>query len=119
MNVMTTTWVALCPETEFPEDGKLAKEIGGWNILVLKADDGLYAVIDRCTHQAALLSLGRVRRGAIMCPLHGARFEIATGHCIGGTYADLHRFDLRVIDGQIEVEVPDRPPDLNERPVSC
>lgn len=112
------TWHALCPEAEFPEDGKLAKQLGGWSVLVIKADDGFHAVNDRCTHQAALLSPGRVRRGAIMCPLHGARFEVGTGRCIGGTYADLRRFDLRVTGGVIEVAVPSQEPGPSERPVS-
>lgn len=118
MTVMETTWIALCPEADFPEEGKLARELGGWSVLVLKAEDGFHAVNDRCTHQAALLSPGRVRRGAIMCPLHGARFEVASGRCIGGSYADLRRFDVRLADGVIEVAVPDAPPGPNERPVS-
>lgn len=115
---MDTTWHALCPEADFPEDGKLAKELGGWSVLVLRADDGLHAVNDRCTHQAAMLSGGRVRRGALMCPLHGARFEVATGRCIGGAYADLRRFDLRIVEGTIEVALPSHPPGPNERPVA-
>jgi 3-phenylpropionate/trans-cinnamate dioxygenase ferredoxin subunit len=118
MTVMETAWHALCPEAEFPEDGKLAKQLGGWSVLVVRAEDGFHAMNDRCTHQAALLSPGRVRRGAIMCPLHGARFEVGTGRCIGGTYADLRRFDLRVADGVIEVAVPAEEPGPNERPVS-
>lgn len=118
MTVVETTWKSLCPQAEFPEDGKLAKELGGWSVLVLKADDGFHAVNDRCSHQAARLSPGRVRRGAIMCPLHGARFEVGTGRCIGGAYADLRRFDLRIADGIIEVAVPTAAPGPNERPSS-
>ncbi|KHK89912.1 Rieske (2Fe-2S) protein [Novosphingobium malaysiense] len=112
-----TTWTPLCLEADFPDDGKLAQELSGWSVLVVRADDGFSAVNDRCTHQAALLSPGRVRRGAIMCPLHGARFEVKTGRCLGGAYADLRRFDVRVSDGTIEVAVPDTPPGPNERPV--
>ena len=115
---MDTIWQSLCTEAEFPDDGKLAKELGGWSILVLKADDGFHAVNNRCSHQGALLSLGRVRRGAIMCPLHGARFEVGTGRCIGSTFADLRRFDLRIADSMIEVAVPTASPGPNERPVS-
>lgn len=114
---MGETWHPLVAEADFPEDGKLATRIAGWSVLVARTDDGFSAVNDRCTHQAALLSGGKVRRGAIMCPLHGARFEVATGRCIGGTYADLRRFDVRVVDGTIEVAVPDTPPGPHERPV--
>lgn len=115
---MSETWHALIAETDFPEDGKIASKLGGWYVLVAKTEDGLHAVNDRCTHQAALVSGGRVRRGAIMCPLHGARFELATGRCIGGTYRDLRTFAVRVENGLIEVAVPDAAPGLEELPIA-
>ncbi|MYM00098.1 Rieske 2Fe-2S domain-containing protein [Novosphingobium sp. FGD1] len=111
------TYHPVIAESEFPEEGKVALRLAGWSVLVLRTEEGLRAVNDRCTHQAALLSPGRVRRGAIMCPLHGARFEAATGRCIGGTYADLRTFPLRIEGGMIEVAVPDVPPGPDERPV--
>jgi len=86
-------------------------------VLVARTEDGLHAVNDRCTHQAALLSTGRIRRGAVMCALHGARFELATGRCLGAAYRDLRQFALRVRDGMIEVSVPDQPPTMDELPV--
>lgn len=114
---MSESWHQLIAESEFPETGKLAAKAGDWHVLVAKTDKGLFAVNDRCTHQAALLSGGRIRRGAIMCPLHGARFEVETGRCIGGAYRDLRNFEVRVTDGTIEVRVPDEPPGMDERPV--
>ena len=114
---MSESWHKLIAENEFPEEGKLATKIAGWHVLVAKTDDGLHAVNDRCTHQAALLSGGRIRRGAIMCPLHGARFELETGRCIGGTYRDLRTFELRVEGGEIEICIPDEAPRIDEPPV--
>jgi nitrite reductase/ring-hydroxylating ferredoxin subunit len=115
---MSSTWHPLISEDQFPAEGKLAAKLAGWHVLVGRGEDGLHAVNDRCTHQAALLSGGRIRRGAIMCPLHGARFELATGKCIGGTYRDLRVFALRVEGGMIEVCLPDSPPGLDETPVN-
>ena len=103
---MTDSWHSLIAESEFPAEGKIATKVGGWHVLVAKTDEGLFAVNDRCTHQAALVSTGRIRRGAVMCPLHGARFEMATGRCIGGAYKDLRTFPVRVEGGQIEVGDP-------------
>lgn len=114
---MSENWQTLISEDEFPEDGKLATKVDGWYVLVGKTDAGYHAVNDRCTHQAALLSGGRIRRGAIMCPLHGARFELATGKCIGGAYKDLRSFPVRVENGLIEVSVPNEPPGMEELPV--
>ncbi len=112
-----STWHRVIAEADFPEDGKHKIVIDGWHVLIAKTDDGLFAVNDRCTHQASLLSTGRIRRGAVMCPLHGARFEIATGKCIGSMYRDLRIFPLRVEDGRIEVAIPDATPGMEDLPV--
>jgi len=115
---MADVWHEALAEDAFPEDGKVAVELGGWSVLIVRTEDGYTALNDRCTHQAAMLSPGRIRRGAIMCPLHGARFEVATGRCVGAAYADLRRFELRARDGIIEVAVPSTPPGPQERPVA-
>lgn len=115
---MSETWHNLVAEAEFPAEGKIASQLGGWYVLVARTEDGFHAVNDRCTHQAALVSGGRVRRGAIMCPLHGARFELATGRCIGGTYRDLRTFPVRIENGMIEVSIPDAAPGLEELPIA-
>jgi anthranilate 1,2-dioxygenase ferredoxin component len=110
----TTSFHPIIAEADFPEEGKFTTRIGGWNILVCKVDNDFHALNDRCTHAASRLSGGRVRRGAVMCPLHGARFNIATGACIGGPYKALRTFELRVTGGQIEVAIPDDPPGLED-----
>ena len=115
---MSHSWHDLIAEDEFPEDGKLATKIAGWYVLTAKTEDGYSAVNDRCTHQAALLSGGRIRRGAIMCPLHGARFDVETGRCIGGAYPCLRMFETEVTDGMIKVCIPDEKPGMEELPVS-
>ncbi|MDE2597345.1 MAG: Rieske (2Fe-2S) protein [Sphingomonadales bacterium] len=115
---MSENWLSFIAERDFPEEGKATGKLGGWHVLVARTDSGFHAVNDRCTHQAALISTGRVRRGAIMCPLHGARFDMASGRCIGGAYRDLRTFAVRVVDGMIEVAVPDEPPGMEELPVA-
>ena len=113
---MSATWHRLIAEDEFPAEGKVATLIAGWHVLVARDENGLHAVNDRCTHQAAKLSGGRIRRGTLMCPLHGARFDLATGKCLGATYGDLRRFGLRITDGMIEVEIPNKAPGIDEVP---
>lgn len=115
---MSEIWHALIAAGDFPDEGKLATKIAGWHVLLVRADVGFVAVNDRCTHQAALLSAGKIRRGAVMCPLHGARFDVTSGQCLGGAYAALRVFAVRETDGMIEVAVPDRAPRIDEVPIS-
>ncbi len=102
---------------DFPQDGKFTTRINGWHILMCHVDGAYYALNDRCTHAASLLSTGRIRRTAVMCPLHGARFDITTGACIGGAYKSLRTFSLRISEGQIEVAVPTHSPGMEDIPV--
>jgi anthranilate 1,2-dioxygenase ferredoxin component len=115
---MVDAFIPLVAEAEFPTDGKLSTQVNGWHVLVCKLEDGFHAVNDRCTHAASMLSTGRIRRGTIMCPLHGARFDLATGTCIGGTYRSLRIFPLQIVDGKICVAVPDQKPGMDDLPIS-
>jgi len=115
---MSESWHHIVAEADFPAEGKATAILNGWHVFVAKTDDGYHAINDRCTHAASHLSGGRVRRGAIMCPLHGARFELASGKCLGGTYRDVRTFPLRIENGQIEVAIPDAQPKVDELPIS-
>lgn len=115
---MSESWHLMVAEAEFPAEGKATAILNGWHVLIAKTEDGYHAINDRCTHAASHLSGGRIRRGAIMCPLHGARFELASGKCLGGTYRDVRTFPLRIENGQIEVAIPDAQPKVDELPIS-
>ncbi|WP_245804556.1 Rieske (2Fe-2S) protein [Erythrobacter tepidarius] len=114
---MSSSWHPVCPSGDLPADGKLAVTIAGWDLLLLREGGSVHAYIDRCPHQAARLSPGKVRRGSIMCPLHGARFKIATGECIGGAYRSLRSFAVREENGTIAVELPGETADSSGLPL--
>ena len=114
---MSDIWHPVAGEADFPEEGKIATEIAGWHVLVVRGEGGFTALNNRCSHQSALLSGGKVRRGAVMCPLHGARFDVTTGACIGGAYAALRLFPLRIAGGTIEIALPPHPPGPGDLPI--
>jgi len=91
--------------------------VNGWPVMLARTEGKLLATIDKCTHAASELSTGRIRQGSVMCPLHGARFELATGRCIGGTYKPLITFETRLVDDWVEVAVPDEQPGFEHMPV--
>jgi nitrite reductase/ring-hydroxylating ferredoxin subunit len=116
---MSETWLPIVKAAEFPSDGKMTTILHGWHILLVKEDDVFYALNDRCTHAASPLSTGRVRRGSVMCPLHGARFEIATGRCLSTAYNNIRTFAVRLRDdGMIEINVPTAVPSMDDLPVT-
>lgn len=114
---MSGLWHAVIAEDELADVGKHKAVIDGWHVLIASTDEGIFAINDRCTHQASLLSTGRIRHGLILCPLHGARFEVASGKCLGGAYRDVRTFAVRRRDGMVEVELPNETPGMEDIPV--
>lgn len=58
---------------------KVYPEIGSHGVVVCRLHGRLHAVVDNCSHRDAKLSEGRLRRGLLTCPLHGAQFDVRTG----------------------------------------
>lgn len=105
---------------DVPASGLASVMLGGWRVLIARVGQGFEAINDRCTHAASALSTGRLRHGVIMCPLHGARFDLASGKCIGGTFRAVRSFPVRLADdGWIEIAVPDQPPGPGEAPLEA
>ncbi len=86
--------------------------VGGWNILVCRYEDRIHAVENKCSHQRRPLTGGRVRKGQIICPVHGARFNLADGApCSSPAIRSIVTFPVRELDGALEVGTPVQRPD--------
>ena len=95
--------------------GKMrACELGGRRIVVCHTRDGLFALDDVCTHAYSRMSEGRLRGTRLICPLHGASFDVRDGRVLGAPATralPVHR--IRVTGGQIEVALdPAAPPQM-------
>lgn len=54
-------------------------DLEGESVLLCNSGGTHFAIRNQCTHQNSPLAGGRVRNGFISCPLHGVRFDLATG----------------------------------------
>ena len=54
-------------------------EVDGVEVLLANCDGAIYAVEDVCTHDGGPLDQGEMQDCKIMCPRHGALFDIRTG----------------------------------------
>src|SRR5579875_349546 len=105
--------IALCRVDELKEDGPPSKfVVNGYEILVLKTNDGIYAIEPMCTHHGTDLSKGKLNLDAktIRCPLHGAYFDLASGKCLlgsngcdGDAFPNARLYRFRVESGTILV----------------
>jgi nitrite reductase/ring-hydroxylating ferredoxin subunit len=80
---------------------------GGREIVICRTKDGIYALDNVCTHAYARLSEGRLRGNRLICPLHGASFDVRNGNALGAPATrPLATHAVRVTDDCIEVCVP-------------
>jgi 3-phenylpropionate/trans-cinnamate dioxygenase ferredoxin subunit len=72
--------VARCPEV--PAGGKKLAEVDGRPIALFNVDGKYFAIDDVCTHDGGPLAEGELSGCEIMCPRHGARFDVRTGKAL-------------------------------------
>lgn len=91
---------------ELPMGGMRACLIGGREILICHTREGVFALDNICSHAHARLCEGRLRATRLVCPLHGASFDIRDGRVLGPpAQVALATHALRIADGVIEVAV--------------
>jgi nitrite reductase/ring-hydroxylating ferredoxin subunit len=71
------------PLSELAKGAMVVRSIGGREIVVCRTKAGLYALDNICTHAFARLNEGCLRGTKIICPLHGASFDVRDGHSLG------------------------------------
>jgi nitrite reductase/ring-hydroxylating ferredoxin subunit len=57
-----------------------------------------------CTHALARMSEGRLKGTRLICPMHGAAFDVKTGAVLSAPATQpLTSHTVRIVDGAIEV----------------
>jgi 3-phenylpropionate/trans-cinnamate dioxygenase ferredoxin subunit len=86
---------------------RLFIEIGDKPVVLLNVAGTLYALGDVCTHDGGPLGDGEIEGFDIICPRHGARFDIRSGEVLSlPAVVDAPAYPVRIIDGQIEIGIP-------------
>mgnify|MGYP001026423561 FL=1 len=100
------SFIAAFPESELENNTSRAIELGGKKVLVCRAGGELYAVENRCSHQEAELTGGRIRGCFISCPLHGVRFNLKDGEPAGQlTRVAITTYPVQITNGVIEISI--------------
>ncbi len=82
-------------------------QFGGKEVVLCRTKDGVFALDNICTHAFARMSEGRLRGQRLICPLHGASFDVRDGRVLGApANQPLATYQVRVIDDAIEIAPP-------------
>ena len=68
--------------SELLPGGKVLAVIDGRAIAVFNVEGEFHAIDDVCTHDGGPLAEGELDGCAIMCPRHGAKFDVRTGKAL-------------------------------------
>ena len=71
-------------------------------IVILNHNNRYYALDNLCPHRQAALCHGEISDGALVCPWHGARFELETGKGLPGPHqTDIGSYTVTSENGDI------------------
>ena len=83
-------------------DGELRcfEQVGRDGVVVCRVAEQLYALADNCSHADTPVSEGRLRGFSLVCPLHGAAFDVRDGSHLGPpAWEGVASHQIREVDG--------------------
>ncbi|GIV97257.1 MAG: hypothetical protein KatS3mg057_1914 [Herpetosiphonaceae bacterium] len=97
-------FVAACRLDEIPAGGAKLVAVRGEQLALFNVDGQIYALSNRCSHSRGPLVDGEICDGAVTCPWHSARFDLATGAALAApARGPVPAYETRVEDGVIYV----------------
>lgn len=98
------------PMAEIPRGRMRSAVMAGREIVLCHTREGVFALDNICTHAHARMCEGRLRATRLVCPLHGASFDVRDGKVLGPpAVLPLISFPVRVVDGIVEVAITSLP----------
>jgi 3-phenylpropionate/trans-cinnamate dioxygenase ferredoxin component len=77
-------------------------------IAVFRLEDGFFAIEDICTHDGGPLAEGEIEEDQVICPRHGARFNIKTGAALTlPAVTPVESYPVRVEGNELFIGLPD------------
>jgi nitrite reductase/ring-hydroxylating ferredoxin subunit len=99
-------FAAVMKLAELPLGSMRACTVGERELVICHTREGVFALDNICTHAHARLCEGRLRATRLVCPLHGASFDIRDGRVLGPpAELPLSTHAVRVVEDTIEVAV--------------
>lgn len=100
-------FVEIAPLGDLPPGERLFLEIAGNPIVMFNIAGQVFAIGDVCTHDNGPLGDGEVEGHEVVCPRHGARFDLRTGRTLGlPAVVDIPAYPVRVVAGMIQIGIP-------------
>ena len=93
---------------DLPVGKTLCVEVSGREVLLCHTSGGVFAVDNICSHADARLCEGKLKGQKIICPLHGAAFDVRDGNALTRpAVKPIASYEVRLEEGDIFVALVD------------
>ncbi|MGD0879702.1 MAG: non-heme iron oxygenase ferredoxin subunit [Anaerolineales bacterium] len=107
LDLSQVEFLEIAPAGELPEGERMFIEVEGRSIVVINLAGKLHAIGDICSHDNGPVGDGEIEEHEIICPRHGARFDIRSGKVTSlPAVLDIPSYPVRVVGGMIEIGLP-------------
>lgn len=101
----SASYVTVCGKDDLAPGKMRWVAVNGERVLLANVGGEFCAVSDRCGHQFASLSRGRLIGHEVECPLHFATFDVRTGKCTGGPDSkDIACYQVLVMGDDVRIK---------------
>lgn len=81
-------------------------DFGTRQVCMVKLEDGFHAVSNNCPHAGVQLHMGACnKKGILVCPAHGYKFDVRSGRSADGNGYVLKTFRIKEVDGEYFVGI--------------
>ncbi len=100
-------FVEIGPASQLPPGKRLFVEVEGQSIVIFNIAGTLFATGDVCSHDGGPVGDGELEDFEIICPRHGARFDVRTGKAVLlPAVEDIPAYPVRIQEGMIQLGIP-------------
>jgi nitrite reductase/ring-hydroxylating ferredoxin subunit/uncharacterized membrane protein len=96
-------WTDVLGESELTEERLASAQVGDFTVLLVRKDERLYALSDRCSHRGCSLHRGKLVDETIVCPCHGSTFRLDGSLVRGPATSPQPSYEVRAHDGSIQI----------------
>lgn len=102
------SYYKVCAVDDLLPGERLFIELGDEPVVIFNIDGEYLAIGDICTHDDGPLGDGEVEGHEVICPRHGARFDVRTGQVTAlPAVKGVPSYPVRVREGMVEIGVVD------------
>lgn len=100
-------FIEIASVDEIGSGERLFLDIDGTQIVVFNIGGQYFAIGDVCSHDGGPLGDGEIIDFEIVCPRHGATFDVRSGKVLTlPAIVDIPAYPIRVVSGQLQLGLP-------------